>query len=343
MAAAIIYRGRIPMAIAVASVVRRIRLRRSRVILHRFGFALLKLLTISAITFAATNLKSPTDVARVVLGREAPPAAIKAYVHEHGLDRSIVTRYFDWLSHFARGEWGVSYVTGRPVREDVVPRLEKTLLLAFAALLVSLPISMALGAYAGRRARSVGDLLLSILTIVVASLPEFIVGLILVMLISIKAGLLPVDSTALSFGSFSAKVEAFVLPTATLALAVIPHVTRIARAAARDAFRTAYVRAAVLRGLSRRRVVWHYALRSVAAPVVNAVGVNLVYLLSGVIVVENVFGFPGLGQLLVQAIGNGDVLAVQAIALVLGGAFVGISFIADLLVVWLDPRLRVAR
>jgi peptide/nickel transport system permease protein len=313
---------------------------RGRVIVSRLGFALATLLALSLITFAATNLKSASDVARAALGREVSPAAAKAYVHQHGLDRPVTTRYVDWLSHFARGDWGVSPVTSRPVRQDVVPRLKNTLLLAFAALFLSLPIAIGLGAYTARRAGSLPDVGLSIVIVVIASLPEFIVGLLLVMLIGIKAGLLPVDSTALSFGSFTAKVEAFVLPAVTLSLAVIPHVARIARASARESFETPHVRAAILRGLSRRRVTWSYALRSVAGPVVNAVGVNLVYLLSGVIVVENVFGFPGLGQLLVQAIGNGDVLSVQAIALVLGGTFVAISFVTDLLVVWLDPRLR---
>jgi peptide/nickel transport system permease protein len=315
---------------------------RASAIARKFGFALVTLLALSLITFAATNLKSPTDVARAALGREVSPAAAKLYVREHGLDRPITTRYGDWLYHFARGDWGTSYVTNRSVRADVVPRLKHTLLLALAALVVSIPLSIGLGAYTARRSGSTSDLVIAIFTIVVASLPEFIVGLLLVMFLGIKAGLLPVDSTALNFGSFPSKVEAFVLPTLTLALAVIPHVARITRASARESFEAPFVRAAVLRGLSRRRVTWNYALRSVAGPVINAIAVNLVYLLSGVIVVENVFGFPGAGQLLVQAIGNGDVLAVQAIALVLGGVFVGTSFLADLIVVYLDPRLRPA-
>lgn len=311
-------------------------------ITNKVVFALITLLTVSIITFAATNLKSPTDVAKAALGREVTPAAASAYVREHGLDRPITTRYGEWLYDFARGDWGTSYVTNRSVREDVVPRLKNTLILAFAALVIAIPISIALGAYSARRAGSGADASIGIVTVVIASLPEFIVGLLLVMFLGVKAGLLPVDSTAINFGSFSSKAEAFVLPTLTLAIAVIPHLARITRASAREAFNAPYVRAAVLRGLPNGRVTRSYALRSVAAPVISAIGINLVYLLSGVIVVENVFGFPGLGQLLVQAIGNGDVLAVEAITLVLAAVFVATSLLADLLVVYLDPRLRPA-
>jgi peptide/nickel transport system permease protein len=309
---------------------------------HKLGFALLTLLTISVITFVATNLKSPTDVAKAALGREVTPAAAQAYVREHGLDRPITTRYGDWLYNFVQGDWGTSYVTNRSVRADVVPRLKNTLILAFAALFVAIPISIAVGAYTAKRAGSVTDLSIGIFTVVVASLPEFIVGLLLVMFLGVKAGVLPVDSTAINFGSTSSKIKAFILPTLTLAIAVIPHLARITRASAREAFNAPYVRAAVLRGLPDSKVTRSYALRSAAGPVINAIGINLVYLLSGVIVVENVFGFPGLGQLLVQAIGNGDILAVEAITLILAAVFVAASLLADLMVVYLDPRLRPA-
>jgi peptide/nickel transport system permease protein len=124
---------------------------------------------------------------------------------------------------------------------------------------------------------------------------------------------------------------------------MVPYIMRIARASAREAFGAPYVQAAVLRGLSRRRVVWDHAMRNAAVPLVNAIAINLVYLLSGVIVVENVFAFPGIGQALVAAIGNGDTITVQAIALVMGGMFVAISLAADVLVVYFNPRLKAAR
>ncbi|MDQ4082513.1 MAG: ABC transporter permease [Actinomycetota bacterium] len=320
----------------------RTRYARLESVARQLGAGLLTLLVISVVTFAATNVKSPIDVARNALGRETSEAQLQAYVKEHGLDEPIYVRYGNWLGDFVRGDWGVSAVTNRNVREDVVPRLEKTLLLSFASLLVALPISVALGVYMARRAGSWNDLSLLIGTVVFAAMPEFVVGIGLLMLFAVTLGWLPVDSTALSFGTMGEKVEAYVLPALTLVLAMVPYIVRIARGAAREALAAPFTQAALLRGLPRRTVIWDHAMRNAAVPLVNAVAINLVYLLSGVIVVENVFAFPGIGQALVQAIAQGDVITVQAIALVMGAMFIAISLLADLLVVYFNPRLKAA-
>lgn len=320
----------------------RTRFARIESVLRQFGSALLTLLVISIVTFAATNVKSPTEVARNALGRETSEAQLQAYVQEHGLDEPVYVRYGTWLGDFVRGDWGVSPVTGREVREDVVPRLGKTLLLSLVSLLVALPISVLIGVFMARRGGSWKDLSLLIGTVVVAALPEFVVGIGLLMLFAVTLGWLPTDSTALSFGTSTEKVKAYILPSLTLILAMVPYIVRIARGAAREALAAPYTQAALLRGLARRTVIWDHAMRNAAVPLVNAVAINLVYLLSGVIVVENVFAFPGIGQALVQAIAQGDVLTVQAIALVMGAMFIAISLVADLLVVYFNPRLKAA-
>jgi peptide/nickel transport system permease protein len=171
-------------------------------------------------------------------------------------------------------------------------------------------------------------------------MPEFVIGIGLMMLLGVTLGWLPIDSSGISFGGFQAQARAYVLPALTLVLGVLPYVGRVSRVAAREAFVAPYTRAAVLRGLSRRRVVWDYSMRNAATPIVNTVAVNLVYLLGGVIVVENVFGFPGIGQALAQAILRGDAIMTQAIAVVMGAMFIGISLVADVLVVYFNPRLR---
>ena len=309
---------------------------------RQLGAALLTLLVISIVTFAATNIKSPTDVARNALGRETSNAQLQAYVREHGLDKPIYVRYGNWLKDFVRGDWGTSAVTGRTVRADVVPRLEKTLLLSLIALVVALPVSVLIGVFMARRVGSWSDLSLLIGTVVLAALPEFVVGIALLMLFAVTLHWLPVDSTALSFGTTVEKLKAYILPAATLVVAMVPYITRIARGAAQEALAAPYTQAALLRGLPRRTIIWDHAMRNAAVPLVNAVAINLVYLLSGVIVVENVFAFPGVGQALVQAIAQGDTITVQAIALVMGAMFIAISLAADLLVVYFNPRLKAA-
>jgi peptide/nickel transport system permease protein len=322
---------------------RRPRFLRLRTIAKQVGSALLTLLVISIVTFAATNVKSPEEVARNALGRETTEEQLQAYLEERGLDRPIHERYVSWLGDFVRGDWGVSAVTNRSVREDILPRFEKTLILSLVSLLVALPVSVAIAVFMARRVGSAADFTLLIGTVVVAALPEFVVGIGLLMLFAVTLGWLPVDSTGLSFAAtFEDQAKAYVLPALTLVLAMVPYIVRIGRAAAREALAAPYVQAALLRGLSRRSITWDHAMRNAAVPMVNAVAINIVYLLSGVIVVENVFAFPGIGQLLVQAIGGGDTTMVQAIALVMGAMFILISLAADFLVVYFNPRLKAA-
>jgi peptide/nickel transport system permease protein len=320
----------------------RTRYPRVETVARQLGTALITLLVISIVTFAATNIKSPTDVARNALGRETSEAQLQAYVREHGLDKAIYVRYGNWLKDFVQGDWGVSAVTGRDVRVDVMPRLFKTLTLALVSLVVALPISVLVGVFMARRVGSWEDLSLLIGTVVLAAMPEFVVGIGLLMLFAVTLHWLPVDSTALSFGTTAEKTKAYILPMLTLVLAMVPYIARIARGAAGEALAAPYTQAALLRGLPRRTIIWDHAMRNAAVPLVNAVAINLVYLLSGVIVVENVFAFPGIGQALVQAIAQGDTLTVQAIALVMGAMFIAISLAADLLVVYFNPRLKAA-
>ncbi len=316
---------------------------RLRAIAKQVASALLTLLVISIVTFAATNVKSPEDVARNALGRETTDEQLQAYLEERGLDRPIHVRYVDWLGGFVRGDWGVSAVTNRAVRDDIVPRFEKTLILSLVSLLVALPVSVLIAVFMARRVGSAADFVLLMGTVVVAALPEFVVGIGLLMLFAVTLGWLPVDSTGLAFATtFTDQAKAYVLPALTLVLAMVPYIVRIGRAAAREALAAPYVQAALLRGLSRRSITWDHAMRNAAVPMVNAVAINIVYLLSGVIVVENVFAFPGIGQLLVQAIGSGDTTMVQSIALVMGAMFILISLAADFLVVYFNPRLKAA-
>lgn len=328
-----------PVAPAVSEAPGRSRFPRLRASASQVGASLLTLLVISIIAFAGTSA-SGRDVARNVLGRSVTPAQLDAYAAANGLDRPIHERYLSWLGDFVKGDWGVSPATQRSVKEDVLPRFKNTLILALVSLVAALPVSILLGLFMARRRGRPSDMAWLLGLVVVAALPEFVVGIGLLLLFAVTLGLLPVDSTALEFGTSLEKVEAYVLPAATLAFGIVPYVARIARESISEALGAPYTRAAVLRGLTRRRVIWGYAMRNSAVPLVNAVAINLVYLLSGVIVVENVFAFPGIGQQLVLAIGQADTSTVLAITMLLGAMFIALSFIADLLVVYFNPRLR---
>lgn len=308
---------------------------------RHLAWAAATLLAISLVTFFGTSLKSAEELARASLGRDITADQVRAFAERHELDAPIVERYGRWLGNFARGEFGTSLVSDRPVREQVLPRLERTLMLALVSLGVALPIGIALGVFAARRWGSRTDLSVNVAAVLLSAFPEFVIGLGLLMLFAVTLGVLPVDSsTGLAFGSLADKATAYVLPALTLVVASVPFIFRNTRVAAREALSAPYARAAVLRGLPRRTVVWKHAMRNAATPILNAAAINFVYLLGGVIVVENVFAFPGLGQALVAAVGNGDTITVQAIALIMGGMFIAISTLTDILALLLNPRLK---
>jgi peptide/nickel transport system permease protein len=173
-----------------------------------------------------------------------------------------------------------------------------------------------------------------------AAIPVFVIGIVLIYVFSVQLGWTPVDSSGLAFGTWSGKAAAFILPTVTLVLSLLPHISRLTQVSVRETMTTPYARAAVLRGLSRRTITYRHLMPNAAGPIVNVVALDLIWLVGGVIVVENVFGFPGLGTLLVQSIASGDLLVVQAVAMVMGALFIAIGVAADILVTVFNPRLR---
>jgi peptide/nickel transport system permease protein len=301
--------------------------------------ALITLLLISLIVFVATHTLG-IDVGRRALGRQATPQQLAEFNHAHGLDRPIYVQYGAWLGDFVRGDWGISSLNNRPVFKIVVPRLLYTLVLAVVAIAVAVPLSILFGVYLARPGSRVRELGLSIATVGVAAVPVFVIGIVLIYFFSVSLGWTPVDSSALSFGTFPEKVAAFVLPTTALVISLIPHISRLTQVSVRETMTTPYARAAVLRGLSRRTIVRRHLMPNAAGPIINVVALDLIWLVGGVIIVENVFGFPGLGTLLVQSIAAGDLITVQAVAVITGALFIGISLVADLLVTVFNPRLR---
>jgi peptide/nickel transport system permease protein len=314
--------------------------RQGALVLRRYvAPRLITILAISVVVFAATNAIG-VDVAKRALGRTATPAELADFRLKYGLNRPLVEQYLTWLGHFVTGNWGISPISDLPVVNGVLGRLGSTVLLAMGAVVVALPISIALGVFMAKRPGKRSDLALSVGTLVLAATPIFVLGIVLTYVFSVRLGWTPVDSSGLAFGGFSAGVQAYILPVVTLALSLVPHWSRLTRAVFRETLSEPYAQAAVLRGLRRRTVTWKYLMPNAAAPIVNVVALELMWLVGGVVLVENVFGFPGLGSELVSAIQDGDLITVQAIALLTGTLFVLISMTADLVVLMLNPRLR---
>lgn len=299
---------------------------------------------LSMLIFWAMNYKSAHAVAQAALGRSATPAQLHDYAVQYHLTDSLPSRYLRWVKDALTGNLGVSPVTGRSVASQIGPELVHTFTLAAIGVLISIPIAIALGSFTARRKGKRIDSGILMFTVGIAALPEFVVGLLIIYVFAVSLGWLPIESqTAFSFGTGSQKVEAFVLPVATVCVAIVPSVYRFVRGAVDRGLRAEYTEAAELRGLAKRTVFWDFVLRNSAAPIINAAALNIAYAISGLVAIETVFSFPGVGQNLVAAIGQGDTVTVQAIALIMALLILIVFLLADVLTAALDPRLRLRR
>jgi peptide/nickel transport system permease protein len=301
------------------------------------GKLVVTIFAVSIVVFFATAA-IPGNPARDILGQDATAVQVQAFSRDHGLDKPILTRYGTWLADYVRGDWGTSY-SGIPVWQTVRPRLERTLVLALFGFALGATLGVCVGLVSGFRPNRLVDMLVSGATLTVGAVPAFVLGVLLAMVFSIWLHWLPVSSTEISlytspFHAFSS----YVLPAVTLAIA--PYVTRLTRANARTIADESYVRSAVLRGVPNRLLLFRHVLPNAAPPIVNLLALEFVGSIAGVAVIETLFGFPGIGQLLVTSVGARDYPTIQALALLIGGLFVVMNVLADAIVAVLTPKLR---
>lgn len=301
------------------------------------------LAAISFVTFVATNA-IPGDASRAVLGRFATEEQIATFREQQALDEPVISRYFSWVGNLLTGDFGMSVANGQSVWETIEPRLIRSLTLALLGFAIAVPVSFLIGLLAGRRTGGRADSATSFSTLVVAALPEFVIGVAILMVVGVKLGWLPVNSTTVSLVGVpvSEKAKAFILPAATIAIANAPYLIRMTRANTREIASQPYMRAAILRGLGPTSLTIRHLVPNAAPPVVNGMAILLGSLLGGVVAIEAVFAFPGLGQLMVSSVRTQDVPMVQALALIVGAGFVVVNALADLAIVILTPRLRTA-
>ncbi|WP_298820552.1 ABC transporter permease [Chloroflexus sp.] len=310
-----------------------------RYLLRRVVLLGVTVLISSIIIFVICRLL-PGDVARVLLGREASEAALTALRAELGLDRPLPIQYLDWLRGFVSGDWGVSYSTRQLIRPLVFERLHNSLLLAGATLLLAIPLGIGLGVWAGRRAGKLDDTAISISTLAVTGLPEFVTGLLLIDLFAFRMRMLPANSSLRPDANLLEIIPQLILPAMTATLVLLAYIARLTRAGVIHELNQDYVRTAMLKGLAPFTLLQRHVLRNALLPVITVIAISLGWLISGLIVVENVYNYPGIGRLLTFAIDRRDLILLQAVAMITVVIFAVANLLADLLYALLDPRIR---
>ncbi|PID72559.1 MAG: ABC transporter permease [Desulfobulbus propionicus] len=308
-------------------------------VLQRLSLGLLTLWVISLLIFLAVEAL-PGDLAQEVLGQGATAETVAAFRKELKLDLPAHERYFSWLGDFVQGDFGNSLASRRPVAELINWRFANTLLLAAVTAIFAVPVAVILGILAALYRNTLFDRSISIATLSTISFPEFFIAYILIALFAVKMPLFPSIANINEHMSFVEKLNAIFLPCLTLALVVIAHMMRQTRAAIINILSSPFIEMANLKGLKRLRVVVLHAFPNALSPVINVIALNLAYLVVGVVIVEVVFVYPGLGQLLVDSVSKRDIPVVQASGLIFAATYVLLNLFADILSILSNPRLR---
>ncbi|THB77610.1 MAG: ABC transporter permease [Desulfobacteraceae bacterium] len=310
-----------------------------QLILKRCSASLVTIFIISIIIFIGVELL-PGDVAETVLGQSATEETVQAFRKELKLDLPPHIRYGAWLKDFIRGDLGTSLANGRPVSDLIGWRFANTLFLAVTTSAIAVPLAIFLGMMAAFYRNSLFDNLLSTTTLSFISFPEFFVAYILISLFSVQFNLFPSLSIIDEHMGIGQRLYTIILPSLTLTCVVTAHMMRQTRAAIINVLASAYIEMADLKGIRRLRIIMHHAFPNSLSPVINVVAVNMAYLVVGVVIVEVVFVYPGLGQLLVDSVAKRDLPVVQASALIFSVVYISLNLLADVLSMLSNPRLR---
>ncbi len=306
-------------------------------IAQRLALGVLTLFVVSVVIFGATELL-PGDLASALLGQAATPETLAALRTQLGLNDPAPVRYWNWATGVLQGDFGVSLATRRPIADMLSARLGNTIFLALYAAAIAVPLSLVLGVLAALWRNSLFDRVANAGALSAISFPEFFVAYILIFLLS-QSGFFPSLVRLTPDMELSDKLYVTFLPALTLTLVVTAHMMRMTRAAIINLLASPYIEMARLKGLSPLRIVLRHALPNALAPIINVIAINLAYLITGVVVVEVVFVYPGLGQLMVDSVAKRDIAVVQAIALIFASAYVLLNLTADVLSTLTNPRL----
>ena len=307
-------------------------------LIQRISLGILVLFIVSLIIFLAVSML-PGDAAEAILGQAATPDTVAVLRRQLGLDLPAHIRYLTWLGNILQGDWGTSIGNGREIGDVIGIRFSNTIFLATFAACIAVPLALTLGILAALYRNSFYDRTVNTLTLTSISTPEFFVAYILILFVSVKAGWFPSLSNIRADTTFLQQLEKTFLPALTLTLVSVAHMMRMTRAAIINLLSHSYIEMAALKGVKKRKIITHHALPNAWAPIVNVVILNLAYLVVGVVIVEVVFVYPGLGQLLVDAVQRRDMPVVQACCLIFAAVYVLLNLIADILSILSNPRL----
>jgi peptide/nickel transport system permease protein len=310
-----------------------------RLIATRAALGLVTLFAVSVLIFICVQIL-PGDVASSILGKQATPDNLRALRAELGLDQPAYMRYLSWLWGVLHGDFGRALTNKRDIIGDLWPRLLNTLFLASYSAAISVPISVGLGIFAAIREGRPSDRAANILSLIAISFPEFFVGYILMLIFSTELGWFPSLATVFSGMGLGERFYVATLPAFALTLVVLAHMMRMTRNAVLSIMSTPYVEMAFLKGLTRARVVSRHALPNAAGPIISIVALDLAYLVVGIVVIENVFTYPGVGQFMVDAVSKRDIPVVQDCGLAFAAVYVTLNTLADIFAILVNPRLR---
>ncbi|MCZ4316651.1 ABC transporter permease [Comamonadaceae bacterium G21597-S1] len=310
-----------------------------KLIANRLGQGVITLFAVSVLIFICTQIL-PGDVASAVLGQGATPEALAAFRKELGLNEPAYMRYINWLWGAVRGDLGVSMTNQRVIIDELLPRLYNTLFLAGYAALIAIPLSVGLGILAAINEGKLVDKASNILTLITISIPEFFIAYLMIIFFVVDLGWFPSLATVYPGIEFGERVYITTLPAVALTMLVAAHMLRMTRSSVLSVMSSPYIEMAFLKGAKRTRVISRHALPNAAAPIITVIALNLAYLVVGVVVLEAVFVYPGIGQLMVDAVSKRDVPVIQACGLVFAMVFVVLNTLADVAIILVNPRLR---
>lgn len=324
-----------------------------KMVTQRLALGIVTLFVVSVLIFASVEFL-PGDIATEILGQAATPETVAQFRKDVGLDKPPVERYFSWLGGIAQGDFGKSLANQRQISELIGSRLGNTLFLASLAAIIAIPLAVMFGVLAALYRGSFFDRAINVMTLTTISFPEFFVAYILIMLMGVgvtislawfgidwsyKTNWFPSISNIGPETDFWQRVYRSVLPALTLTLVVMAHMMRMTRAAIINLLASPYIEMARLKGIKRSQIIVKHALPNALAPIINVIALNMAFLVVGVVLVEVVFVYPGLGQLLVDSVAKRDITVVQASSLIFAGTYVLLNLLADVLSILTNPRL----
>jgi peptide/nickel transport system permease protein len=320
-----------------------VRTARRRRLLTLFGQRIVQiplvLVVVSILTFWLVQIV-PGDPGRAALGQYATAAQVHAWDASHGLTGGLVLRYLHWIGGFVTGHWGESFVESEPVRQLVLGRLGNSLLLGAYAFVIMVPLAIVLGALQAYRQGRRTDRTITVGLLSISAVPEFVVGIVLLLVFAVWVPLVPVQAAGALDGGFGARLQVMTLPAVVLALAYLAVLARMVRAGTIETIRSQFHRTAVLKGLTNGQIVRRHVIRNALIPTFSVLGIYLGTLLGGSAIVETLFSYPGLGALLVQAAERKDALLLESGVMITGAMSLGALLLTDLLFIVVDPRIR---